>query len=484
MLKTLIFRIIILLYINYLYCIIVLPIDTLPRENYKLLYNINSPQDIIDQEHRNSFFTIYEIGSPLKKVPLIIKPKLNFYFITSIYPVPNKTIEEKKIFNFSKNFLEKYNFYDETKSNSSKINWCRESEYYSAEECCSVNDTIFFYENINMKNKSLKNIDFEMMRNVEDNITGEIGLNIYDAVFRFYNTFLGKLKMNRLISNYNWYFDFDKWDNLKGKLVVGSLPHEDYPNLYSEEDLAFTKSNQLSRTSYMEMKFDNVYIINNDNKVNYSIEAELRYDSKIIVGDFEYRKYLLSKIDYLIKEQKCFNNSIRDFEYYNSLSFYYCKNDEEIKSKLFEIITPIYFYSKDFNYTFEIKNNDILKEKGSYIYIQILFHDIIRKWTLGKVFSLKYKFIFNQDMKQIGFYRKLKTIKETPKDFTILIKTSVIIVLSIILIFLGVKIGKIFNKSRKKRANELVDEYEYYSESNNENKCNINNDSIDNRNIN
>ena len=87
-------------------------------------------------------------------------------------------------------------------------------------------------------------------------------------------------------------------------------------------------------------------------------------------------------------------------------------------------------------------------------------------------------------MKQIGFYRKLKTIKETPKDFTILIKTSVIIVLSIILIFLGVKIGKIFNKSRKKRANELVDEYEYYSESNNENKCNINNDSIDNRNIN
>ena len=32
------------------------------------------------------------------------------------------------------------------------------------------------------------------------------------------------------------------------------------------------------------------------------------------------------------------------------------------------------------------------------------------------------------------------------------------------------------SKSRKKRANELDDDYEYYMDENNENKCNINND--------
>ena len=278
-------------YINYLYCNIVLPLDTLPRENFKLIYDINSPEDIIDKENRISFFTTYEIGLPLQKVPLIIKPKTNFYVITSIYPFPNTTItDDFKKFNFSKKFFETYDFYNETKSKSCKINWCRESEYYIAEECCSVNDTIIYYQNIKMTKKINININFEMMRNVEDNITGEIGLNIYDALGRFYNTFLGILKMNELIKNYNWYFDFDSWDNQKGRLVIGSLPHEDYPDLYSEKDLFYTKSNQLSRSTFMEMKFDKVYIINDDKTINFNTDVELRYDSKIIIADYKYKK--------------------------------------------------------------------------------------------------------------------------------------------------------------------------------------------------
>ena len=477
MYRKLFFRIIILLYLNYLYCIIVLPLDTLPRENYELIYEINSPKDIIDQENRNSLFTTYEIGTPVQKVPLIMKPKLNFYTITSVFPVPNSEIDKyHKKFNFSDNFFIKYDFYNEIKSNSSIINWCRESEYYIAEECCSVNDTIIFYTNINMDNKLIKNINFEMMRNVEDNITGEIGLNIYDELGRSYNTFLGILKKNDLIDNYNWYFDFDSWNNKKGKLVIGSLPHEDYPNIYSEDNLYYTPSVQLSRLSYMEMKFDKVYINNNENKILLNTQAELRYDSNIIIGDLNYEKYILPKIDYLIKQEKCFNNTVRDFEYYHLYNFYYCINEKNIKNKIIEIFPSIYFYSNDFNNTFEININELLFEKDNYIYIPIIFNDITRKWSLGKVFSLKYKFVFNQDKKQIGYYKSLKEEKEEPKNYGIYIKITIFIVLAIILIVLGIAIGKMLSKSRKKRANELTDDYEYYMDENNENKCNINND--------
>lgn len=479
MLKNKFLQILLLLYINnikYIFNKIVLPIDNLPRENFLELYDINSPQDIIDQRNRNILITTFEIGSPLQKVPLIIKANKNYYVITSINPVENKT-NDYKTFNFSVDFFKEYDFYNETKSKTSVINWCRESEYYSAEECCSVNDTINFYEDINMKKKMTKNIKFEMMRNVQDNITGEIGLNIYDEVGRIYNTFLGILKTNKLIKNYYWYFDYDSWDNPKGSLVIGSLPHEDYPNLYSENDLCFTKSNQLFRTSYMEMKFDKIYIKNGSLTINFNVNVELRYDTKIIIGDYQYENYLKSKIDYLIKDGKCINDFVRDFEFCQNMTFYYCKNEAEIKRKLNEIITPIYFYSKDFNKTFEIKNNEILLEKDGYIYIQILFHNIVKKWSLGTIFTLKNKFVFNQDKQQIGVYTKLKG--EESKNYSSMIKVGLLIVLAIILVFLGIIIGKILFKSRKKRANELSDDdYEYSLNDNASDKCNINNDSI------
>ena len=488
MFKILLSRIIILLYIDNLYSIIVLPLDTLPRENYRLFYDINSPKDIMDQENRKSFITIFEIGSPVQKVPLIIKPKTNFYVITSIYPVINTTINKDfKKFNFSKNFYEKYDFYNETKSDSSIINWCRESEYYIAEECCSVNDTILMYRSINLENKNTINFNFELMRNVEDNITGEIGLNMYDEVGRLYDTFLGLLKTNQLIKNYNWYFDFNKWNDDKGKLVIGSLPHEDYPNLYSEDDLLFTKSNALSRLSYMEMKFDKVYIRENNADIHYYNEqAELRLDSNIIIGDNSYEKILLTKIAHLLESKKCFNNTIKDFEYYVNLSFYYCLNEKDIKNELKNIISPIYFYSNDFNNTFEITNTDILFEKGKFIYFRILFNDITRKWSLGKIFSLKYKFIFDQENKKIGFYIRIKEVQNNNKNhinYAKIIKIFIFVALSIIMIFFGIKIGKNLNKSRKKRANELLDEYDY-SERDNEKVRNINNECNNNINDN
>ena len=60
------------------------------------------------------------------------------------------------------------------------------------------------------------------------------------------------------------------------------MPHEDYPNLYSEDEILFTKSSQLNRHTYMEMAFDDVYIINGKEKLYFSEKAELRYDTNEI----------------------------------------------------------------------------------------------------------------------------------------------------------------------------------------------------------
>ena len=188
----------------------------------------------------------------------------------------------------------------------------------------------------------------------------------------------------------------------------------------------------------------------------------------------------------LLDEKSCFNETVREFDYFRNYTYFYCKKDKKVQNKLNEIITPIYFYSNDFNYTFEITPNEILKEKGDYIFIQILLNDVSSRWSLGKMFSSKYKFIFNQDNKQIGFYKKINnTNKEhkeenTNSDSTTLIWIiSGIVALGVILILLGYFLGKYVNKVRKKRANELNDEYDYVQDKKNENNNNINNVFID-----
>ena len=50
----------------------------------------------------------------------------------------------------------------------------------------------------------------------------------------------------------------------------------------------------------MESKFDKVYTIDNKMQIYFIGNAELRYDTNIIIVDSEYKKYFLSKIEFLL----------------------------------------------------------------------------------------------------------------------------------------------------------------------------------------
>ena len=107
----------------------------------------------------------------------------------------------------------------------------------------------------------------------------------------------------------------------------------------------------------------------------------------------------------------------------------------------------------------------------------ILFPTSIKQnsFVLGNQITLKYPFVFNSDSGVIGLYTgfsKESNIKNNEKNFFIkFAKLIIIIFLSIILIVLGIIIGKkIYGIKRKKRANELLDDYEYNSNEKNNNK--------------
>jgi len=467
---------------------IILPIETLPKENY-IEYPPKDPiKEVIFSEYYTSIFSELYIGTKSQKVPILIEPRTNDYLITSIHQMENNISDyylNKTIFNFSPNFLNNYDFFDENKTSSISCDYCEErkkniKDIPVSQVSCPAKDIFSF----NQGKEKIK-LYFELGKNIKDNITGIIGLGLYDAFFRKTSSFLYILNQNNITKNNFWFFDFDKNPENKGKkgrLYIGALLDEIYKNKYDRKDLVFANANQ--GYSYYKVNFDKIYV-----KIfsyEYDLDeafCELVYDTNIIIANSKYKKYFELNLNELMKQQKCFNEKfLGQNNFYNNknnLIFYYCKNEKDIKEKLYDIILPINFYSSEFNYTFEINIKDILIETNDFIYFKILFEEKnLNYWVLGKIFTLKYKFIFNPELKKVGFYPRLKDnnpdknsaiIDDNSSKNKTLLQILIIIPCSIGLIILGIIVGKkIYGIKKSKKAYELNDDYEYLAKDKNE----------------
>ena len=172
-----------------------------------------------------------------------------------------------------------------------------------------------------------------------------------------------------------------------------------------------------------------------------------------------------------------------------------CKKDK-LKSHLNSFPTLFFSHIK-YDYIFELTYEDLFKEIYDYYYFMVIFpntypddYDINEKeeWHLGLPFLKKYQFVLNYDSKTIGFYKstnlnyqkennnntknEIKNIEGEKGIKVWLIILGILIVL--ILIIAAFFIGKLVNKQRKKRANEMKDDdFEYVGENfieNNDNK--------------
>ena len=501
--------ILIFIQINYTTNYIILPIKILPKESYVLYDKQNHLKEIIFSEYYTSLFTELYIGKEKQRVPLLIEPKTNDFLVTSVHLYENNASDyylNKTIYNFSKVFLEGYDFFNENKSNSLSCKYCekrkkdkKSKEIPIAEISCPANNIFYFYKNIKMKSKEEENLYFEIAQNMKDNVTGIIGLGLYDSYFRRTSSFLYNLKENNITQNYYWFFEFNSTNNENGKLIIGASLDEIYRDKYDKNDLIYANTNQ--GNSYWKLKFDKIFVQIASYEYDLSnAYCELAFDTNIIISNDKYKKYFELNFNELLKQGKCFKDSFEGqngfFNNKTDLIFYYCKNEKNIKEKLYEIILPIKFYSSEFNYTFEINIDDILKEKDDFIFFKILFGvKSFNYWILGKIFSLKYKYMFNPEIKKIGFYPKFKDInpnnnngnkngnndESNSNSLSKVTQILIIIAFCIFLIFIIIIIilKKLFSLKTKKRANELEDDYEYLSEDKKEN--NIENEEIEDK---
>ena len=468
-----IFIFIIIVNLNISKSYLIFPIEYLPNENYQFYKdNIPGNQEMFFQQiYYKNFITKFNIGTPEKKHIFLIESNKNQFYASSKNP-PKITQEksEKKMDFFDFPYDE---LYDEDSSASYNENLCKKTlqniDHYN--ELCTSKDIITFK---NENRTFSKEFPINIVKNHDENIPGIIGLLVNDSNFNLSRSLITELKSENLIEDYYWFFDFDEISpldkKLKGRLIIGDLPHVVFPEKYSIKTFR-TKSNFYSpyKKATWRIRLDKIYIDGNANLNINRAEISLVYEFYNVVGSFEFHNIIKKMfMNGLLDEKKCFKSNFSQNIYTNyNMTFYYCH--KSAKDILYKKIPAIKMFSFDLSYIFELTKEEIFYIKGDYIYLNIIFcTKEFNYWIMGQMFTTKYNFVFNTNKKQIGFYQKVNdnfknenvnnNIKE--KKDGLLIHTLVIV--AIIFTCVGLFIGrKIFGLKRKIIVNELIEEQNY-----------------------
>ena len=436
---------------------------------------------------------------------------INEWFYNGMYTlsiIGSKQIESYINFENTKLSIEKCNvnrIYSKSTYNQ-KYYYYRpiNSETYSKIDNTKGNDIfnfvgdLRFKTKINIGEKKGNGLNFYFNEKDNDNntaICGNIGLNLINMD----NTnMIQQLKKKNYINKYIWTLKYQTEED--GIFILGTEPHFYDSNTFYMSQFCKIKAipNQSKDTAWSFI-MDQIYTYDKDknkvflkkNKIDFLI------DRGLIIGTDEYK----NKIDELvfndlIEKGICFRE-LKNFydeekktndEYY----IYYCNlntfkgNKNSPLKEHYKNFPSLYFYLSESNMTFSLSNNDLFHE----LYLRVYFLVVFKKsnsddiWKLGEPFISHFQFTFDQDQKTVGFYNNqlekipneeyMKNIikdsdkkSKTSKLHLSLLIISIIILIGV-LVVMAYFLGKKLNENRKKRANELNEDFDYTAEKNNE----------------
>ena len=402
-----------------------------------------SPEDILRKELKdNRIVTEIKVGTEPQKIPMLIDL---FYYD---FYIAGKTKENEKstsiIFDQSnsKTFYQKEQF----------------AEFGGRGFTIGYKASDLF---LNSNDNQNYNLSFILAMDPDQGDSGMIGLNINskeDEEIIEYN-FIKQLKKANAIKNY--YFTIKYTDDTHGNLIIGDLP-ENYDNKFRGIEFKDTYVINPDDPSSWNMKIDSIYtkIVNNEDKTDLgSTSLFFRLNLAMTIGTKEYLEELKkSFMDEQINNELCLE--LKSAYYYS----YYCK-----KNVNFSKMKNLYFYNKELDYNFEFTYKDLFfyNELDTNYYFLIKFETSQNnRWLIGESFFKKYQLIFNQEKKKIGIYTgkldntKTENQSQLSSNKWYLIQIVFLVILLIIISVLSYLYIKSISK-RKKKANELDDDYEY-----------------------
>ena len=370
-----------------------------------------SPINFYKTYFSNEIYTTLNMGTPLKKI--------DFQIMLNIYSTALISLEFKE---------QSSSFYSNEKNYSFFYNTGFRMGIRASDKM-KINDINLDQFNFFYSNDSNSNI-------------GILGLNYIDKSNKDYDKgLIYQLKKRDIIKSYYFYIEYknDKENNL----IIGKPTHE-VNSKYKEKD--FIEISKKGNTNYFEINIDNLFY-GKEFIANYQ-QILFNYNENFIKGTYKLQNVLLENFfEEYIKINKCFSINFND-----EMISYYCNDDI-----LIENFQNIKLFHKDGNFTFELNYKDLFKKvNGKYYFLMYFQKHNPFSFIVGKPFLKKYLFVFNQDKRTIGYYKII------PSNNNLFIVWLLIIICFFIIILLGSYIliyrpGKL----RKKRLNEIDDEYEY-----------------------
>ena len=323
-----------------------------------------------------------------------------------------------------------------------------DQNYYRKGLYC--NETFIFDSDKNIKNENTSFILTTQMEYPTEYRKGLIGFQI--TTYRQEETLINQLKNKDIIDNYYHFIEFEKED--EGIFVIGSSPHEYNSKKYSYNEFRQVNAREISQSWELTMT-----------NIRY---GNTKFDDKIF--DLDYRFGMIS-VGINMKHQyyndffeKRIKSGVCKETLFNNYYIYSCINDD--KKVKFKELKDFHFYNFGLEYDFIFTYKDLFITYNDRKYFVITYKLNSLTTIFGIPFFRKYTIVFNPDNKQIGHYIKENKEDEKNKNYkTVIILITIIVILVIILISLGFALFKLLE--RKKRKNELDDNYDYVPEEKN-----------------
>lgn len=352
---------------------------------------------------------------------------------------------------------------------------------FNGEKGSTAQDTIYAYTDINLKNeKAFKKVGFYLGSDTNDKLCGIIGLEQDNIICQRIYNIVKDCKSKKYINNRKFMLKYGNTIN-EGLFIIGS-EFKDVIDNYDESQTFNIKSTNRVRVYRFGFEMTKAIIGESNETIDNNIIAEINNDlSFIIVGTQYLTAFNSTFFKEYIEKKICIINiydndpSLILSEKYSTIE---C-NKEKFGENDLKKFPKFYFYVS--NYYEEKKlffdYTDLFTETKYKYFFNIIFDNSIRtKIDLGKIFLKKYPINFDYDNNILEIYDnfvekpKQKKGGNDPDNLNNSNGNKMVIYILIIIILVGITgvvgyfLGKYLNKMRKKRANELLDEYDYQTD--------------------
>ena len=441
--------------------------------------NENNNSDTSNTQYNSlSFFNEYysykilsniRIGTPPQEIIALINTYYDNLLIGELFEIP---------YNLFKNLLYKGYQYNESLSFvnlTSDYNFSNEDSF----EIFKGEDNLYLFTDFNdikyNKYTCFSNFMFNLEKNIKNKNNSLYGLSIGLTLDEnnYSTNFMRQIHNRNIISSY--LVSFEYINETEGIIIIGKYPHEIFPEKYKEEDYKSFYSYQ-PRTMYLNnfvINFDEIFSFLDKEKyyLQKTTRSNIILNIGLIIGTSEYMQFIINNFfsKYMGNDTCEMIYTSEDFQSFIILS---CYDDDNFNIEKFP---PLIFKIKSENLTFEFTYKDLFKKiKNKYYFLIVFERFVTGYWRFGKPFYSKYTFVYNGDAKTIGFYSKIneKNYEENKerKNWKLELNTIKIIIIVILLIFfiliaiiISFYYGKNCRSERKKRANELDDNFDYVS---------------------